>query len=63
MNHRKFIVEGEQIISTVKSALEQHITNPTIVRELMTSIENNVWTVLEDDCEEFNYRDYEYIGG
>lgn len=63
MTHRKFIVEGEQIINTVKSALEQHITNPTIVRELMTSIENNVWTVLEDDCEEFNYRDYEYIGG
>ena len=54
MTHRKFIVEGEQLISTVKSALEQHITNSTIIRELMVSIENNVWTVLEDDCEEFD---------
>lgn len=53
MTHRKFIVEGEQIISTIKSALKDHITNNTIIRELMTSIENNVWTVLEDDCEEY----------
>ena len=53
MTHRKYIVEGEQIISTVKSALQEHITNNTIIRELMASIENNIWTVLEDDCEEF----------
>ena len=52
MTHRKYIVEGEQIISTVESALEDHITNNTIIRELMVSIENNIWTVLEDDCEE-----------
>lgn len=62
MTHRKFIAEGEQIISTVKSALEQHITNNTIIRELMVSIENNIWTVLEDDCEEFNEDDWEYKG-
>lgn len=62
MTHRKFIVEGEQIISTVKSALEQHITNNTIIRELMVSIENNIWTVLEDDCDEFIWEDWEYIG-
>lgn len=62
MTHRKFIVEGEQIISTVKSALEQHITNNTIIRELMVSIEKNVWTVLEDDCEEFIWEDWDYIG-
>lgn len=62
MTHRKFIVEGEQIISTVKSALEQHITNNTIIRELMVSIENNMWTVLEDDCEEFIWEDWDYIG-
>lgn len=54
MTRREFIVNGEQIISTVKSALEEHITNNTIIRELMASIENNIWTVLEDDCEEFN---------
>ena len=62
MTHRKFIVEGEQIISTVKSALEDNIQNRTIITELMTSIENNIWTVLEDDCEEFNEEDWEYIG-
>ena len=63
MTHRKFIVEGEQIISTVKSALEDNIQNRTIITELMTSIENNIWMVLEDDCEEFNEEDWEYIGG
>lgn len=62
MTHRKFIVEGEQIISTIKSALEDNIQNSTIIRELMVSIEDNIWTVLEDDCEEFNEEDYEYIG-
>ena len=62
MTHRKFIVEGEQIISTVKSALEDNIQNRTIITELMTSIENNIWTVLEDDCGEFNEENWEYIG-
>ena len=62
MTHREFIVEGEQIVSTVKSALEQHITNSTIIRELMASIENNIWTVLEDDCDEFIGEDWDYIG-
>lgn len=61
MTH-KFIVEGEQIISTVESALEQHITNNTIIRELMVSIENNIWMVLEDDCDEFIEEDWDYIG-
>ena len=62
MTHRKYIVEGEQIISTIKSALEDNIQNRTIITELMTSIENNIWTVLEDDCEEFIDEDWEYIG-
>ena len=62
MTRRKFIVEGEQIISTVESALEQHITNNTIIRELMVSIENNIWMVLEDDCDEFIEEDWDYIG-
>jgi hypothetical protein len=51
MTHRKFIVEGEQLLSTIKSALEDNIQNRTIIIELMASIENNIWTVLEDDCE------------
>ena len=62
MTHRKFIVEGEQIISTVKSALEDNIQNRTIIIELMASIENNIWTVLEDDCVEFVEEDWDYIG-
>lgn len=62
MDRRKYIVEGEQIISTVKSALEDNIQNSTIIRELMASIENNIWTVLEDDCQEFVWEDWDYIG-
>ena len=53
MARRKFIVEGEQIISTVRSALEDDFSNVAIVDLLMKNIENNVWTVLEDDCEEY----------
>lgn len=62
MTHRKFIVEGEQIISTIESALEDNIQNRTIITELMTSIENNIWMVLEDDCDEFIEEDWDYIG-
>lgn len=62
MDRTKYIVEGEQIIDTVKSALEDNIQNSTIIRELMVSIENNIWTVLEDDCQEFVWEDWEYIG-
>ena len=62
MTDTQYIVTGEQIISTVRSALEDNIQNSTIIKELMISIENNIWTVLEDDCEEFNEEDYEYIG-
>ena len=53
MNEQKYIVTQRQIISAIKSALKDHISNPTIIRELMVSIENNVETVLEDDCEEY----------
>ena len=62
MSGIQYIVTGEQIISTVRSALEDNIQNSTIIRELMENIENNVWGVLQDDCEEFNEEDYEYIG-
>lgn len=51
MKATQYIVTEKQLLSTIKSALEDHITNPTIVKELMVSIENNVETVLEDDCE------------
>ena len=62
MTHEKYIVEGKQIIDTVKSALEDNIQNSTIIMELMVSIENNIWTVLEDDCQEFVWEDWDYIG-
>lgn len=52
MDKTKYIVEGQEIINTVRSALEDNIQNRTIIIELMTCIENNIWTVLEDDCEE-----------
>lgn len=51
MSRTQYIVTENQILSTIESALENHITNPTIIRELMVSIKNNVETVLEDDCE------------
>ena len=57
MNEPKYIVTQRQIISTIKSALEDNISNPTIIKELMVSIENNVETVLEDDCEEYEVND------
>ena len=62
MTHRKFIVEGEQIVGTVRSALEDNIQNSTIIKELMVSIENNICTVLEDDCDEFVLDEWDYIG-
>lgn len=51
MSNTQYIVTEKQILSTIESALRDHITNPTIIRELMVSIKNNVETVLEDDCE------------
>ena len=51
MSRTQYIVTENQILSTIESALNEHITNPTIIKELMASIKNNVETVLEDDCE------------
>ena len=62
MEEREFIVNGKQIINTIKCALEDNIQNSTIIKELMVSIETNVWTVLEDDCTEFIWEDWDYIG-
>lgn len=63
MNCRKYyIVEGEQIINAVRSALEDDFSKVAIVDLLMKNIENNVWTVLEDDCDEFIEEDWDYKG-
>ena len=58
----KYIVEGEQIINAVRSALEDDFSKVAIVDLLMKNIEDNIWTVLEDDCEEFDDDYWEYIG-
>lgn len=52
MKEPEYIVKKSQIINAVKGALEVHISNPTIVKELMTSVNISVEIVLEDDCEE-----------
>lgn len=58
----KYIVEGEQIINAVRSALESEFSSLEITNILMKNIENNIWTVLEDDCDEFIEEDWDYIG-
>lgn len=58
----KYIVEGEQIINAVRSALEEDFSKVAIVDLLMKNIEDNIWTVLEDDCQEFVWEDWDYIG-
>ena len=51
MSEPKYIVTKRQIISAVRSALEDDFSKVAIVDMLMKNIENNVETVLEDDCE------------
>lgn len=58
----KYIVEGEQIINAVRSALGEDFSKVAIVDLLMKNIEDNIWTVLEDDCQEFVWEDWDYIG-
>ena len=49
----KYIVSAEQIINTVESALNEKINDCMIIDRLMEDIENNILTVLEDNCEEY----------
>ena len=53
MNEPKFIVTEKQIINAVKCALEFNITESKIVDILMHDIENEIETVLYDDCEPY----------
>lgn len=62
MSVKKYIVSANQILSSIESSINDNIENKNIVRELMLGIENNVWTVLEDDCMEFISEDWDYIG-
>lgn len=53
MSVPKFIISEKQIISAVKYALELNIQEQKIVDILMHDIEDEIETVLYDDCEEY----------
>lgn len=53
MNEPKFIISVKQILNAVKYALELNIQELNIVDILMHSVENEIETVVYDDCEEY----------
>lgn len=53
MSEAQYIVRKSQILNGVEWAIEQSISNNSIVRELMSVVENEIETILEDDCEEY----------
>lgn len=53
MGEPEYIVTKSQILYGVRWALEQSITNNTIIKELMVEAENEIETILEDDCDEY----------
>ena len=52
MNEQKFIISEKQILNGVKYALELNLRDRRIVDILMRYIEDEIETVLHDDCEE-----------
>ena len=52
MNEPKFIISEKQILNAVKYALELNIQEQKIVDILMHDVEDEIETVLYDDCEE-----------
>lgn len=53
MNETKFIISEKQILNAVRYALELNIQEQRIVDILMHDIEDEIETVLYDDCEEY----------
>lgn len=53
MNESKFIITEKQILNAVKYALELNIQEQRIVDILMHDVEDEIETVLYDDCEEY----------
>ncbi len=53
MNETKFIISEKQILDAVKYALELNIQEQRIVDILMHDVEDEIETVLYDDCEEY----------
>ena len=52
LGQTEYIVTKSQMFSAVRHGLECDISKVAIVNELMKNIENEIETVLEDDCEE-----------
>lgn len=52
MNESKFIITEKQILDAVKYALELNIQESKIVDIIMHDVEDEIETVLYDDCEE-----------
>lgn len=53
MNETKFIISEKQILKAVKYALELNIQEQRIVDILMHDVEDEIETVLYDDCEPY----------
>lgn len=53
MSESKFIISEKQILNAVKYALELNIQEQKIVDILMHDVEDEIETVLYDDCEEY----------
>ena len=53
MTETKFIISEKQILKAVKYALELNIQEQRIVDILMHDVEDEIETVLYDDCEEY----------
>lgn len=53
MSETKFIITRKQILNAVKYALEVNIQEQKIVDILLYDIEDELDTVLYDDCEEY----------
>lgn len=53
MSETKFIISEKQILNAVKYALELNIQEQRIVDILMHDVEDEMETVLYDDCEEY----------
>ncbi len=53
MSEPRFIISEKQILKAVKYALELNIQEQRIVDILMHDVEDEIETVLYDDCEEY----------
>lgn len=62
MSEPYYIVTKGALSSTVMDALQKEFASTSIVDTIHKRIMYNIETVLEDDCEEFVWEDWDYIG-